>query len=482
MENKVLVIEIGDVVTKICVSSYKKKHQVVYQTLIMKTPPGTISDGLIQNVDELAELISLNLRRAAIEVTDVIFTISSSRIASHEVIIPLVKPKEIIEYVKAGANDYFPINLSDYSLSYTILEKTQTKQEKSYRLLVLAIFSNMVMGYYELAKRMRMNVISIDHQINSIFQIIKKQPIHKEVSVFVQINEKNTLIYILNNGILKLHRTIAYGMKSSIEIVLSNIIRVLDYYSSRNRDYPVQTMYLCGDGCKLPGMEDLFSKEVGVNLVMLDDMSSVSFKQTDLQEGYKKSDFLDCIGASINPMNIVPKQYLEMVEKKSVLKETIAIGSLALIASLTLILFSSNKINEARDERIRLRKSITDLEEIENLYNENRKLSEQMNVLTAIDQACYKNTENLNDLIKEIEDKLPQNTLINSLRVTDTDIIIDVYVDSMDAAAMTFVQLNRVKLLKNVRTEQIIVETDEFGVTRYAYIVTAKHATPDKEE
>ncbi len=362
MENKVLSIEIGEYKTKICVLNNKKKHPRVYHTLVFDTPSRCIEDGIIQEKDILAEVIFGKLRERNINVTDVIFTISSSKIATHEVVIPLVKNKDIQEFINAGASDYFPINVSEYVISYIILEKVQTKQCKNIRLLAIATHNNLLTSYFELAKILKLNIVSIDYLSNSILQIIQKQINHKGTSMFVQINEKNTLINIMNNGVLELHRTIAYGTGAVVDAVMdspidqveneanamqpliNNIIRVIEYYYSKNRENPVQTIYLTGIGAKLNGIEELFRNEIGIHIKFLNELSGINFKETVLPENYLQSDFLDCIGATFAPMGIVPKQYSEKVEKKSMMKEVIEISALDIVTSIVLAVVSITSV------------------------------------------------------------------------------------------------------------------------------------------
>ncbi|MHB8131450.1 MAG: pilus assembly protein PilM [Mobilitalea sp.] len=547
MMNKVLSIEIGELRTKICVISYKSKHPRLYHTLVFDTPKDSYEDGIILDRDSLSEAIRQKLKDSNINISDVIFTISSSKIATHEVVIPQVKRGDIREIVNAGASDYFPMNLSEYVLSYMILEKLQTQQTKNYRLLVIATHNNLLLSYYEMAKKLKLAIVSIDYLSNSILQIIQKQMNHVGTSMYVQINEKNTLVHILNNRVLDFQRTISHGsagvinavrnntfynihndsealellikesvlnpnlgrqdagstteispishlldkririadsreeITESLRYLINNIVRVIEYYSSKNKENTVQTLYLTGIGAKFKGMEELFRNETGIQVIFMNELCGVSFRQTILPDYYSQSDFIACTGASITPLGIVPKQYLEMVEKKSKLKAIIEIGALAIAASLVLALISVTSVSSAKAEKNRLVETISELEKVENTFYENQRLVEEMNTITAIDDSCYSYNEELVDLITEFERKLPNDITIHSLHANETEIIMDVSLESKESAAMTFLQMRTIDAITEVETEQIAQETDEYGVTKLKYIITAKYTSQVEE-
>lgn len=482
MGKRVLSIEIGELKTKLCVMDYQRKHPKVYYTQAFDTPYACMEDGFILNKDRMAQALKEMLKVTNINVTDVIFTISSSRIASHEIVIPMMKQKDIQDYVNAGASDYFPINVSDYVISYIVLEKMQNKQ---YRLLVIAVHNNLLHPYYEIAKILKLNIVSVDYLSNSILQVIQRQIHTKGTNLYVQINEKNTYVYILNNGIVKLHRTIAYGTGSdeaqSLQYLISNLIRVMEYYSAKEEDRHFESIYLAGSGAKKTGIEDLFRKEINIDIKFINTLRCVNFYQDTLTDKSIQSDYLECIGAAFAPLGLVPKKYMELETKRSMHKELIIIGAFAVAVSLTLITLSTVNITQARAEKRRLEKSIAGMEYVKAYYEENEKLKKLQNEISAIEENCYSRTEELNTLIDELEKKLPTQVTIHSFRSNDQDVLIDVSMDNIDTAAMTFLQLNTIPLITDVRTEQITMKTDEVGTVTLDYIITARYTSPERE-
>lgn len=135
MAKKVLSIVIGTECTKVCEVSYKKDYKNkgirVYRSISFPTPPNTIEDGYIRDKNAFGEELKSRLKAAKFKSDKVIFSVASSKIANREVILPLVNEKKIMDIIKTGASEYFPIDLKEYILSYMVLEKkTSARKEK----------------------------------------------------------------------------------------------------------------------------------------------------------------------------------------------------------------------------------------------------------------------------------------------------------------------------------------------------------------
>ena len=216
--------------------------------------------------------------------TDVIFSISSSKIATKEIESPIISEKKLVEMIDSNASEYFPIYLEDYILAHTVLDKGNPKKGLNrQRVLVLAAPKELIDDYFQLAERLKLNVKSIDYAGNSAYQMIRRQ-IGPEPSVVVQVQEETTTVNILSDNILRLQRTIPYGknlpiqalsqkmhidedeaatlletenhihetfdgdpVTESLKHLINNVVRVIDYYNSRNSDEPVEKPILVYD-------------------------------------------------------------------------------------------------------------------------------------------------------------------------------------------------------------------------------------------
>ena len=191
---KVLSIDIGVLTTRIVEVDYKKDKPHVYNVCTFDTPDGAVEDGYIRNREILSVAMKAAMTESGMRNNNVVFTMSSTKIANREVIVPLVPDNKIKGVVDANAKDYFPVDIEQYVVTYTILERM--KAEKNLRLLVLAAPNQMIESYYDFAKLMNFDIVALDYVGNSSLQVLKKQTAESGTTLSVQINEGNSLINI----------------------------------------------------------------------------------------------------------------------------------------------------------------------------------------------------------------------------------------------------------------------------------------------
>lgn len=219
---KAITIEIGYSLTKVCEVDYKAKTHRIYKSFTVTNGAEVINDGALNAVPEYVE----NLQRAfavnRVKTKQVVFTITSSRIASREVMIPFVKENRIMDVVNANATDYFPVDLSQYQLAYTILGTVGEKGSQQYKLLVMAVPSALLSGYYELAKALKLEVAAIDYASNSIFQVVKED-CAKGKHIVVKIDERSSLVMAVEDSVMTFTRNVSYGVEEVMDTVMSTL-------------------------------------------------------------------------------------------------------------------------------------------------------------------------------------------------------------------------------------------------------------------
>lgn len=208
MAKKVVSIEISESKTKAAVLSMGKKKQTVKKAIVFDTPKNAMEDGYIRDYTLFAEQLLLKLREAEIKAKDVVFTFSSNKVISREVIVTAAKETLLKNIVLSEVDEYFPMDLSEHVISYSIIG--HDKESQQYRLMIYAAPEELISGYYGVAKEMRCNVAAIDFTGNAVFQWMKRSTL-EEVSLVVEVAENSSVITILNNGEMGVQRTINYG-------------------------------------------------------------------------------------------------------------------------------------------------------------------------------------------------------------------------------------------------------------------------------
>lgn len=546
MSNKVISIDIGLHTTRICEVDYKKKNPKVYHCISYPTPEDVFEDGFIRNKEKFIEVTKAKIAEANIKSNKVIFTVSSTKIANREVMIPFVKPNRIKDVIEVNASDYFPVEISEYTITYSILEKIVGESGKQLRISVLAAPNQLIKNYYSLAELLGYEVVAIDYLGNSIFQGCKGQ-VGSGIDMIVQVQEESTLLSIIEGDVLILQRTIQYGTESiintlinneyyqvkdeeeaiqqlsgnalintqftynqsevaatiiefppediymreqyakqslteSLNHLVNNIIRVLDYYGSKNMEKKIQTIYLTGQGSKIKGFDKLLNNETGIEVKKIEALYGITFDKNIHIMRETQGDYLASIGAAIRPLNFMPKDYLNSMEKSSLVhtRKVVLAGSVIIGVILTLTSYIGYRSELIENQGIK--SEIENLLEINAIYEAHAIATDKYTQVKSLYDMTISPNENLNELIEELEGKLPKKATVISMNVTESDFALQIKGDSKVTAAKVLQQLKAVSNISQISTSGITQTEDEHGIVTVQFLVTGKHNTIELQE
>ena len=523
--NKVLSIEIGFATTRIVEVDYLKKNPKVYNCVIFDTPEGMLEDGFIRDKSQMAQLINSEIAKAKIETKDIVFTIYSNKIISREVFIPQVKESMIASMVKGEAAEYFPMDISDHVVTYTLLDKiAETKQ---YKLIVFAAPEILVNNYYELAEEIGGTIVSVDYTGNSVYQLLKRTAL-EPTSFVLQINAASSLITIMENSVLTLQRTINYGTNTLADVVLdnpfyeaatrktalsvlckenlikptfdtdilsplmqqkaqgipvadslvanaegkeeiteaarpfiNNIRRVMEYYMTKSSGSNIGKIYLTGTGINIKGLAELISNETGTAVEIVKSTETVSFRGAISQYEEHGYELIPVLGASYAPLGFVPSNVKEIAQKRDTFNLFIIIGAAAIVVAIIIVLVMYLRMWRAEVRHSELETDVANRMYIEDTYNEYLKMVNAYNELVAMHAATFTYNEYLNDVISELEKCLPSETIIHSLVSQEDKLTLNITVPSKEAAAQLLLQLTDVKYFSLIETSAIAEQEDE---------------------
>ncbi|MCR5625018.1 MAG: pilus assembly protein PilM [Lachnospiraceae bacterium] len=222
MAKHVLSIEIGQQVTKVIEIDYRKKNPHVYRAVTFATPEDVMDDGFIRDRDTLAVAFREQLQTAGIKEKAVVFSIASTKIATREVTLPDVKENKVGSLVAATAQDYFPVDLTNYSVAYSILDSVKDDSgSKSLKVMLLAAPDSLVDNYYNFADTMGFSIESIDYFGSGSMQVLKSEIVGSYCAC-VQISGNNSTVTIMNEGQQLMQRTVSYGVFTMAESIVQD--------------------------------------------------------------------------------------------------------------------------------------------------------------------------------------------------------------------------------------------------------------------
>lgn len=461
MAAKVLTIEVGNDFIKICeAQQLKGKTVTVHNAVSIQTPEGSVEDGIIRDMQAVASAVRNAMTEEQIVASAVTFILSSARVASKEVILPIIKKEKIQEMINVNASEYFPINIDDYVLSYTVLETKNTKDEKKTRVLVFAAPEYMVKGYYDLASELKMKVNAVDFVGNSTLQLIKTQ-IDERPTLVIQMGMDSTIVSVMNQKVLQLQRTVPYGESlllnavmeekkvsakvamellgqaklvkpkldadkttESLKYLVSNVNRVVEYYTGRNAEAPLQKAVIIGDGAEVLGLDELFTNEINLTTERITLLKNVeSYNRIKLSTSLLKL-YMSNIGATLSPINFQLKEAGAAKEKSKGKKNDnaamyIVVGLVAMVIAAGVYGVSWYGYNQKVKEKEQLESDIQARKVIEKTMVEYYESADKLVDLETFISTTDNPNEWTLELVNNLEKIMPKRMRLTSLSATD---------------------------------------------------------------
>lgn len=527
---KILSIEIGVDVTHVLEMDYRVKNPKVYRSFSFQTPVGVIGEAGVRKSEEFRTALHKLLDANKIKTRKTLFVVNSGKIASREVLIPMIKENRIKDFLNTNSADFFPVDLSRYQLVYRNEGVVQQDTVKKRKLYVFAVPGDLVQSYEELADFCSLELTALDYVGNSIFQMMHKA-VGNNICCSVKLDDNATMITIINQGMVVLQRTVFYGFEEVEKVVvdsglfpkeqypaamdilqqtdclnanqaapedainamraeavealrpmIGNIRRVLDYYQSRNNGAEVKECFLIGNGAYIKGLDRLMSLELNL---------PVHLQEKDVLNGFRTSGgrldamYEACYGAAIQPLDFVfgSAQTAKIIEEKKK-RELLAaklIGLLCVACAVILLALSGVQRIALSHELNTLNKQKDELKYIQDIYNAYVDTKSQYDDVTKMNGKTETVSDALADAIEEMEEKFPSGVEVTSLTSNGEGISMDIEVSTKEEAAKILQNLATFDAFRSVTTNGITESTDENGkiTVTFSVMCTYVNGTAD---
>lgn len=535
-----------------------KKNPKIYNIFDFATPQDMMSEGVIQDVSMFRSLLASKLKENKISTKKALFVLNSARIATREVEIPAVKDKQIKEMIKMNASDYFPVDLEQYQLVHEILERVEGEAEKKIRVSVIAVPKDLIRSYELLANACKLQLVGLDYTGNAIKQLMNREiPGEVKATVKIDENmtiltvmdgEQVKLQRIINYGIAEAieeiqdsevfgeylsftqamdiarrrtcislrndtpaeeQRTVGadenyvdadtlHRLRGNVTVALSSLIsslsRVIDYYNSRNIERPIEKIFLIGMGADFSGLSKLLTAELNYKIIPLQQFEGILINRNLKTSNFKVAEYFTCIGASINPLDIISGvkptkgkktkvttregadgEIIEVEEAGTSYGAPLLVCGLCIIASIGLVAYSIFSNLVLKTENVTLQNQVNELsyaQELCDTYNSTKSVYEWAKALDA--QTFNRNNE-LVSFIEELEKKMPSEVQILSLSASTAGIDFSITVKSKEAAADVISQLRTFDSIDITSVSTITDSKDDTGASEINFSVTCQY-------
>ncbi len=237
-KKNVIAFDIGTTVTKMAVGKYTNRKLTVKKVLSFDTPPSSVSNGRLTDINALVKLFKDVLKNENIKEKYAIVNVKSSSIINRELIVPYNEnEKELDQIIKYELSQFSAITLEDYIPQYQILDEFFDERVKMIRILVTSLEREIVEGYLNLIKQIGLKPYVFDVHFNTIskfFEVYDKDTNEDMTVAVIDIGFDGTDVAILQNGKYRMSKTMDYG-SNTLERVFKDDLEL--EYNEKNIEY-----------------------------------------------------------------------------------------------------------------------------------------------------------------------------------------------------------------------------------------------------
>ena len=416
----------------------------------------------------------------------------------------------------------------EINLNFSLGKKDKDKEVQVERVIDLLVYAapiDLVRSYYALAEGCDFNVVGIEVDGNGIFQIMKRQ-VTDGVEMAVQINRDNTLINIMSKEKLLLQRVIPYGATNIIEAAMAepafqvpeydkavrllasqrvllhtlnasnpqgdlsmqkrieltqsassligNIYRVMEYYNSRYRENPIQSIIVTGNGANIAGIHELMNNELGIPARTPNELVGVSFNR-QIEVNANILQYVGCFGAVYSPVNFIPDDIKNKVATKDSVMSIAVVFVAAIVVCIIVSIYSVVVLNSAEDTYEAANAKALSLEPVEQRYNELQETRKQVGTYRLIENTVNTSNNRLHKVLDNIKEGCPDSFRIDSISSSeDGGTITCTSSDKLSSVSALVIRLNLLQDIKNVSISSGIskAEDDVTKKRQYKYTIS----------
>ncbi len=454
---KGLSIDIGNDKIKIIEYKRNKDKAKILKSLLIDTPDNCLEDGVVTHIDTLAEVIREELKSNRIKEKKVIFTVASSKIITREVDLPDLPKKKLDALIQMNAEEYFPVDLSGYTTDYRILDHYVDGEDKMIRVNMVAAFTELMESYINLGGVLGLKIHGVDFAGNSIVNYAT----HLKQSgtyLLLDLGSNSTMVTIMSDNTVRFNRNLVFGtslvinsiqnhfnvrykeavkisgeqsllkedaaadddltneVTGSLNQVLSGVSRLLDFYTSRNKE-GIEKIYIVGGGTKIKGIVDYITGYFDVESEVIDTVES--FTSADVVYNENAVFYANGMGAIFSEMNLLPKTFLNKDKDKAANRLRLELSILALFLFVGAMYIPYMNVKALREEKVSLQNEIDEKRVIEPIIAEYNTITQRLNYYKSVDQLTGSSTEIIVQILEIMEKEIPST--IDYLALNNTE-------------------------------------------------------------
>lgn len=332
-----IAIDLGTSSVKVVKGKAGDKGIFVDAYTYIKLPADYKGFDSISQKEAVIRLMRPALRKAGIKGGQCILSISTSDIISRPMVLPDMPEQSLRENVTYELSQYVPIDLEKYVVDYKAIKDDEDESKGRLYIIAAALPKSLLQDAVALLQKLNMKVRAIDLDFNALTRffsfIDKRKDLENSDNMIIDIGHEFTQVIVYNKNKIYISRIINHGsndinllianalgknpedialMKYTIgentppevygavagvfENIVTDIIRIIDYFNARYRGRSIKNIYLSGGGVAIGGINEYLSQALGMPVLVLKPDDWIKCRKNNIKDDWDISTFTTALG------------------------------------------------------------------------------------------------------------------------------------------------------------------------------------------
>ncbi len=326
-DNLVVGVDIGSHAVKVCQLKLSDKGYSVIAIGSAVLPEGAVDDGTLIEPEVVGKAIAELFDNLKIKQKKVGISISGYSVIVKKVNLLAMDDDKLEEHIMTEAEQYIPFDMEDVYLDFQNL-KTNTEGNDRTDVMLVAAKKEVVDDYLAMLEETGLQPVLVDvdgFALENSFE--QNYPVRENIAL-VDIGASKMNINILSHGFSVMARDIVVGSRQLTEQIQSvldidfeeaeaiklghtpagenqrqveeifsstctqwvlEIKKAIDLYQANHSNEPLAKLVLSGGGSKVKGLREFLTSETGLDVVLLNPFTSMTFNEKKIDPEYLNS-------------------------------------------------------------------------------------------------------------------------------------------------------------------------------------------------
>ena len=308
-------------------------------------PEGAVEDGILQEPEEVAKIISTLFKNLKLKEKKVAIAISGYSVIVKKINLSVMDENALYDYIQNEVGQYIPFDIEDVYLDYQDLH-TNTEEYDRTDVMLVAAKKEVVDGYLSMLQSAGLKVVVVDIGGFALENIYETNYNLDENVVLVDIGATKMSINIVSQGISVLARDVVVGSRQltdqiqnrfgidydeaeglkigyepveekqkDLDEIYANtctqwaleLKKAIDLYYTNNPDMTLNKIILSGGGSRIQGLDQFFAEEIGLHVERLNPFAKIKSDSKGIDPEYLNyigPEMAVALGLSIRPSEL----------------------------------------------------------------------------------------------------------------------------------------------------------------------------------